>query len=319
MSRCSSLLCILLLTGFGVCNSSIIWAQVSSFSACCSAVPKDHGAAQNRQTMSNTQFAFPPLPELRTAKVFGQIIRYYDVGLGPALVLVHGIGGDADDWAFCLIALASLHRVIALDMLGFGRSNKPYLDYSIAVFLEMLERFLTTLKIGRATLVGHSLGGWIAASFALRSPEVVDKLVLIDSAGVWGEMRELPVDLHVSTLAHMREIFQHLFYDKTLISDALVEFAYTNHLERGDGYTIHSVLENLRGGREWLDGCIGELRVPTLIIWGANDEIIPLELGRRIHELVPGSSLEIIPKCGHLPELEKPAELVKSILRFLER
>lgn len=266
-----------------------------------------------------SQFTLPPLPLLLSTQVFGQTIRYYDVGSGPPLVLIHGIGGDADDWAFCFNALAASHRVIALDMLGFGRSDKPYVDYSIAVFVEVLERFLLSLDIGRASVVGHSLGGWVAASFALRSPEAVARLVLIDSAGVWGEMRELPVDLHVSTLAHMREIFQHLFYDKTLISDALVEFAYANHLARGDGYTIHSVLENLRGGRERLDDCIGDLRVPTLVIWGANDEIIPLEIGRRIHQLVPGASLEIIPQCGHLPELEKPGELVRCLLQFLAR
>lgn len=265
------------------------------------------------------QFALPPLPPLLGTKVFGQTIRYYDVGSGSPLVLIHGIGGDADDWAFSLEALASSHRVIALDLLGFGRSDKPYLDYSIDVFVEGLERFLRSLGIARTSLVGHSLGGWIAASFALRSPEAVDNLVLMDSAGVWGEMQELPIDLHVSTLAHMREIFKHLFYDKTLISEALVEFAYTNHLERGDGATIHNVLESLHSGRERLDESIGGLRVPTLIIWGENDEIIPVEIGRRIQELVRGSSLEVIPQCGHLPELEKPSEFVRCVLQFLAR
>lgn len=269
--------------------------------------------------MSTIQFALPPLPPLLSTKIFGQTIRYYDVGSGTPLVLIHGIGGDADDWAFCLQALASSHRVIALDLLGFGRSDKPYLDYSIAVFVEGLERFLHSLDINRASLAGHSLGGWIAASFALRSPETVDKLVLVDSAGVWGDMRELPIDLRVSTLAHMREIFQHLFYDKTLVSEALIEFAYSNHLERGDAYTIHSVLKNLRGGHEHLDERIGELSVPTLIIWGEQDEIIPLTIGRRIHELVRGSSLEVIRQCGHLPELEKPGEFVGCVLQFLAR
>jgi len=269
--------------------------------------------------MTDQPFALPPLPRLLSTRVFGQTIRYYDVGSGPPLVLLHGIGGDADDWAFCLSALAASHRVIALDMLGFGRSDKPYVDYSIAVFVEVLERFLLSLDIGSASVVGHSLGGWIAASFVLRSPEAIDRLVLMDSAGVWGEMQELPVDLHVSTLAHMREIFQHLFYDKKMATDAIVEFAYTNHLARGDGYTIHSVLENLRGGRERLDERIGKLSVPTLIIWGENDEVIPVAIGRRIQGLVPGSSLEVISQCGHLPELEKPGEFVPCLLQFLTR
>ncbi len=128
------------------------------------------GAAQT------PQFALPPLPELRSVKVFGRNIRYYDFGSGQALVLIHGIGGDADDWAFCLHALSASHRVIALDLLGFGRSDKPLIDYSIAGFVELLERFLRTLDIKRATLIGGSLGGWIAAAFALQFADVVDRL-----------------------------------------------------------------------------------------------------------------------------------------------
>jgi pimeloyl-ACP methyl ester carboxylesterase len=267
--------------------------------------------------MADQPFTLPPLPQLLSTSNFGTTIRYYDVGSGPALILIHGIGGDADDWAFCLDALARSHRVIALDLPGFGRSGKPHISYTIAGFVEMLERFLRTLNVEHATLVGHSLGGWIAATYALNFPQHLDKLVLLDAAGVWGDMTELPVDLHVSTLAHMREVFQFLFYDKRLATDSLIELAYSQHLERNDGYTIHSILQNTSDGRERLDDRISGLTVPTLILWGENDAMIPLTAGRRIHELVPGSKLEIIPQCGHLPNLEKPAELVRRILEFV--
>src|SRR5271166_3773575 len=268
--------------------------------------------------MADQSFTLPSLPPLLTTSIFGTTIRYYDVGSGPTLVLIHGIGGHADDWAFCLDALARSHRVIALDLPGFGRSGKPHIRYTIAGFVEMFERFLRTLNMERATLVGHSLGGWIAASYALNFPQQVDKLVLVDAAGVWGDMTELPVDLHVSTLAHMRDIFQFLFYDKRLAADSLIELAYSQHLERNDGYTIHSILQNTSDGREWLDKDerISALSVPTLILWGENDALIPLTIGRRMHELLPGSKLAIIPQCGHLPNLEKPAELVRHILAF---
>jgi len=262
-------------------------------------------------------FVLPPLPELRSTQVFGCTIRYYDVGSGPPLVLIHGIGSDADDWAFCLEALSSAHRVIAFDLLGFGRSDKPRIDYSIAGFVEVLERFLHTLGIEGATLVGESLGAWIAATFALRLPDAVEKLVLVAAAGVWGEITELPIDLHVSTLAHLREIFEHLFYDKRLATDDLIELAYWQHLERGDGYTIHSVLQNLRDRRERLDDSISGLRVPTLIVWGEQDQIIPVETGQRMNRLIAGSKLDVIAECGHLPALEKPAELVRCVLEFL--
>jgi pimeloyl-ACP methyl ester carboxylesterase len=276
-------------------------------------------AAFGWKKMSNTPepFSLPPLPSLLSVNIFGTTIRYYDVGSGSPLILVHGIGGDADDWAFCLDPLAATHRVIALDLPGFGRSSKPHIQYTIAGWVEMLDRFLQALNIERAALVGHSLGGWIAASYTLQLSQRVTKLILLDAAGVWGNMTGLPVDLHVSTLAHMREIFQFLFYDKRLASDSLIELAYSQHLERDDGYTIHSILQNTRDGRERLDDRISALSVPTLILWGENDEMIPLALGRRIHELVPGSTLAVIPQCGHLPNLEKPAELVGHVLKFV--
>src|SRR4051794_19068075 len=131
-----------------------------------------------------TAFVLPTLPPLREAKVFGRKICYYDVGEGPALVLVHGLGGDADQWAFCLAALTASHRVIALDLLGFGRSDKPPIDYRIAGFVEVLDRFLSSLGIARASLLGHSLGGWIVATFALSFPDRVHQLILSDAAGI---------------------------------------------------------------------------------------------------------------------------------------
>src|SRR5450432_4484317 len=109
------------------------------------------------------KFALPPLPPLRETKVFGRKICYYDAGKGPALVLVHGVGGDADQWAFCFDALAATNRVVALDLLGFGRSDKPLIDYRIAGFVEVLERFLANVGIERAHLLGHSMGGWVVA------------------------------------------------------------------------------------------------------------------------------------------------------------
>jgi len=269
--------------------------------------------------LQSPQFSLPALPPLLSTHVFGCTIRYYDVGSGPPLVLLHGLGGDADDWAFCLEALSASYRVIAPDLLGFGRSGKPHIDYTISGFVEVLEHFLRGLNIERTTLLGHSLGGWVAATFALRFPEAVHKLVLVDAAGVWGEMTELPVNLRVSTLAHMREVFEHLFYDKTLASDALIEMAYRQHLERGDGYTIHNLLLNLRSGHECLEERISALQMPTLIVWGEADEMIPVNTARHIQGLVSGSTLQIIPQCGHLPELEKPGEFVACVLEFLGR
>lgn len=266
----------------------------------------------------SVQLEFPPLPELRSTKIFGQTVKYHDVGSGPPLLLIHGIGGDADEWAFCFQPLSQAHRVIALDLLGFGRSDKPLIDYTIAGFVEVVEQFLRSLKIERAAVLGESLGGWIASALALKSPERVDKLILVDAAGVWGDIAGLPIDVRVSTRAHLRDVFRLLFYDKRLATDLLIDVAYELHLERGDGYTIDSVLRTQQDGRERLDNVIGQLRVPTLIVWGEQDEMIPLSVGRNLHRLIAGSKLEVIPQCGHLPALERPAEFVRCVLNFLD-
>ncbi len=269
--------------------------------------------------MSAPQPEFPPLPKLQSTVVFGQTIRYYDVGSGPPLILIHGIGGDADEWVFCFERLSQSHRVLALDLLGFGRSAKPLIEYTIAGFVEVVEYFLRGLKIDRTAVLGESMGGWIAASFALKFPGMVGKLVLVDSAGVWGDITTLPIDVRVSTRDHLREIFQMLFHDQRMVNDAFIDLAYHQHLERGDGYTIDSVLRNAAGGREVLDDVIGNVAAPTLIVWGEQDRMIPVSVGHRLQKLIAGSKLEVIPQCGHLPALEQPAEFVQCVLEFLER
>ena len=265
----------------------------------------------------NPEFRLPPLPELRSATVFGRKIRYYDIGSGAPLVLVHGVGGDADQWAFCFDELSRTHRVIALELLGFGRSDKPNISYRIAGFVEVLEGFLRALGVDRASLLGHSLGGWIVAAFALQFPERVDRLVLNDAAGIDAGAIRPPVDLNISTHAHMRAMLESMFYNKAMVTDALVDLAYSLHLERNDGPTIRSALETLAMPDEKLDRNIGALKLPTLLLWGEQDGLTPLSVARNFERLIPGARLEVIPQCGHLPCLEKPAEFTRRVLDFL--
>ena len=263
------------------------------------------------------QFVLPPLPELRSTSVFGRRICYYDIGSGPVLVLVHGLGGDADEWAWCLGPLSATHRVVALELLGFGRSDKPPIKYRIGGFVEVLERFLHTLGIERASLLGHSLGGWIVAAFALQFPHRVDKLVLADAAGIDAGGMQPPIDLNVSTRANMREVLEFVFHNKALVTDDFVELSYSLHLERGDGPTISSVLETILAPDEKLDNRLSELQAPTLLLWGKQDALTPLAMAENFQRLVRGSRLEVIPECGHIPCLEKPAEFVQAVSNFL--
>ncbi|MFZ0705564.1 MAG: alpha/beta fold hydrolase [Candidatus Korobacteraceae bacterium] len=266
---------------------------------------------------NSTHFALPALPPLRSIQVFGQTIKYYDHGQGEPLLLIHGLGAEADVWAYCLEPLSQSHRVIAPDLLGFGRSSKPLINYRVATFVELLDRFLQALAVPRLSLVGNSMGGWIAASFAIQFPERVNKLVLNDAIGIVAGSVEIPIDLQPSSLQNMREVMEFMFCDKSFVSDGLVEMAYELHLERNDGPTIASVLENIRLKVDRLDEQLDRLKVPTLLIWGDCDRISPLSVAENYQRLIAGSKLEVIAQCGHIPPLEKPQELVGRIARFL--
>lgn len=266
---------------------------------------------------TNSGFTLPVLPQLRTASVFGRAIRYYDAGIGPPLVLLHGVGGDADQWAFCFDGLAASHRVIALDLLGFGRSDKPPIEYRIAGFVEVLDRFLATIGVARASMLGHSLGGWIVAAFALQFPQRLERLVLNDAVGIDEGAVALPVDLNISTRANLCEAFRCMFHDKDLVTEDLVDLAYALHLERGDGPTIRSVLETLAAPAEKLDGKLDALRVPTLLLWGEEDAIAPMAMVHAYQRRIAGARLQAIARCGHFPPLERPQEFVAAVVDFL--
>src|SRR5205809_3104305 len=115
--------------------------------------------------------------------VYGAKIHYVEAGTGAPLILIHGLADDVTIWDSVIPALSARFRVIALDQIGFGRSDKPLLNYRVSTFVDFLGGFLTELKIERASLVGNSLGGWVAAAYALEQRERVERLVLSDAAG----------------------------------------------------------------------------------------------------------------------------------------
>jgi pimeloyl-ACP methyl ester carboxylesterase len=141
--------------------------------------------------------------------------------------------------------------------------------------------------------------------------------VLNDSIGIDTGWVHSPVDLRISTRANMRKALEAMFYNKSMVSDDLVDMAYSLHLERGDGPTIRSVLETIRAADEKLDSSIGGMKAPTLLLRGEQDALAPLAMARTFQQLISGSCLDAIPECGHFPCLEKPAEFARRVLQFL--
>ena len=261
------------------------------------------------------------LPEEKTIPVFGQTIHYWDVGAGPVVVLVHGLGsGKAEDWRRVIGPLAQKYRVLAMDQIGFGHSDKPLLDYRIQTYVDFLNEFLHQLKVEKASLVGESLGGWISGMYVLETSTdahmvPVEKLVLVDAAGL---KQDKPIpDLNPSTLAGMRALLQVVFYDTKWLTDDVVRQAFVDKIAKNDGYTVRSILSNPALGGERMDDKLVGIHVPTLVVWGKEDALLPVSAGERYAAGIAGAKLVTYDKCGHVPPVEKAAEFVTEVTAFL--
>lgn len=234
--------------------------------------------------------------------VHGYRRAYVRVGKGPALLLIHGIGDSSDSWRPVLKDLAKTHTVIAPDLLGHGRSEKPRADYSVAAYANGMRDLLSVLDTDRVTVVGHSLGGGVAAQFAYQFPDRCERLVLVDSGGVGRSVSPL---LRLATVPGV-ELLMPLFglppvkalgrtaaellrqFDTALGRDAEEVLAVFDALPNTSAR--QAILRTLRSGVDWrgqvitmLDRAYLAEGIPTLIIWGRRDAIIPLGHGRLAH------------------------------------
>ena len=269
-------------------------------------------------------FCFTTVVNAQTAAkevlVFGQKIQYVEAGSGPTVILLHGLGGSSQVWNFNIGPLAEKFHVVVPDQIGFGKSDKPLVNYRIRTYVDFLDQFCKQLKIERATLVGNSMGGWIAAMFTASFPDRVDKLVLVDAAGY-----RPPKDLDMNTLfslnpttrAEMKVLVGKVFYNKAFQSDGAIDQSMTVRLAAGDGYTIKSITESIIRGEDFLDDVVKTIKPPTLIVWGRQDGLVPLADGEHFNKDIAGSKMIVIDQCGHVPNLEKPGEFNAAVLKFL--
>ena len=252
--------------------------------------------------------------------VFGQKIQYVEAGSGPTVILLHGLGGSSQVWQFSIPALAEKYHVIVPDQIGFGKSDKPLVNYRIRTYVDFLDQFCKQLKIERATLVGNSMGGWIAAMFTASFPDRIDKLVLVDAAG-YAPPKDFDTraffGLNPTTREGMKVLIAKVFYNKAFQTDAFIDQSIAARLAAGDGYTINSITESIIRGEDFLDDIVKTIKRPTLIIWGRQDGLVPLAEGERFNKDIAGSKMIVIDQCGHVPNVEKPGEFNAALLKFL--
>lgn len=285
--------------------------------------PNDVSFDTLRPTIPHSEFS-------KFADVGGLRIHYQEKGTGTPMVLIHGYTSSVYTWKDEFDALSQKYRVIALDLKGFGFSDKPEGDYSRRAQGEVVVGLLEQLKIEKAWLVGNSMGGETALNVAVNHPEKVIGLVLIDSAGVkvTGGTSVAPWYLQVPVVGRVvtalaltsdklvRHGLEKSLYDHAKVTNDRVAFYYqplrtaggqlaaTRAREQFDLYPVEDKLSTIN--------------VPTLLIWGAEDELIPLEAGKKLNSLIKDSRLVVLEKCGHIPQEEMPERVVNEILNFVK-
>ena len=261
-----------------------------------------------------------------TVNVNGDNIRYKEFGKreNRHILFIHGLGSSSDRWMDIPEALSRYHHTIALDLLGFGGSDVPKVEYTINKFREFLLEFMRAIAIDgdKTALIGHSLGGYIAVEIAIHNRNCVDKLVLIDSSGMLKKptpLLEEYLDAATSgSYDKVKKVFEQLAAQKWRVLPILVEI-FIERLNRVPG-AMHAFESAYRNSTSTQIG-LGRLKqiegLPTLIIWGRNDNLIPFEHTRLFKQAIQDANLEIIEDAGHAPFAEKPAIVCEILREFL--
>ena len=261
-------------------------------------------------------------PSEKTVTVFGAKIRYLEAGdaAKPTVILLHGLGAQAESWQFNIAPLAANYHVIAPDQIGFGKSDKPLLKYRVGTYADFLDKFMSELKIEKASLVGNSMGGWVASLMAIKYPNRVGKIVLADAAGLAPPTIDLDriYQLNNSTRDEIRANLKLIFATPALQNnEAFVDQFMTQRVTTNDGYTINSLIESIKRREDFLDARLGEIKKPTLIIWGKQDGLLPLSDGEKFNKGIAKSEFVVFDNCGHVPQFEKAMDFNKKVLEFL--
>jgi len=238
----------------------------------------------------------------RTIQVHGQPIHYEVAGEGEPVVLVHGLSESTRVWHRNLPALAERYRVYLIDLPGFGAMREFHRQFDLKQSGTWLNEWMQAVGLEEGYLVGHSMGGYVSMALAAAHPEKVRRLVLVDSIGI-------PFNLPV----------------RRLVYPALKAIARTIPsfwMCIGYDYLRAGPLMVLNAARQIVEldttDVLAAVRVPTLIIWGENDDLVPCDLGRQLHARLPEARLRIIPGANHFCMFERPQEFNQALLAFLQ-
>jgi pimeloyl-ACP methyl ester carboxylesterase len=277
--------------------------------------------------LSHHRGAIPGEPKSALYTQIGDTrVRYTDEGQGPVVVLIHGFASSLETWLTVAPVLQKQFRVISLDLKGFGWTDRPEGDYSPEAQARLVWGLLDSLKVRRASLVGHSWGSSVVLAASLAEPDRVDRLALYDA---WVYEEQLPSFFHFARQEGVGEMLfgmyykqrpdlkiQLAFYNKEFVTEELIEDVERS-LERPG--TVAAALAAVRGQRfSEKQHRYRNVDKPALLLWGREDTVSPLRFGERLVSDLPRARLEVFPRCGHFPMLEARGPSTAALLEFLQ-
>jgi pimeloyl-ACP methyl ester carboxylesterase len=274
--------------------------------------------------------------EVQYLTIHGHKRAYVKAGSGPALLLLHGLGCDHTTWLPVVAALSRRFTVIAPDLLGHGRSDKPRADYSVGGYANGMRDLLTVLGIDKVTVVGHSFGGGVAMQFAYQFPERTERLILVAPGGIGREVTpairaiSLPGFRMAMALATMPGVLQATKLGlRTLAATGL---PHARDLDEVAGIVQHlsdrkaraAITHVVRAVVDWrgqvvtmADRAYLTHAMPMCVVWGSDDAVIPASHARLAQQIAPAATVEVIPNAGHFPHKDHPQRFVKIINDFI--
>ena len=270
-------------------------------------------------------------PEDRFLRIGDQLVHVEMAGSGPPLVLLHGFGGSSYSWRLVMPGLAASFRVVAVDLSGFGYTQRPrdYARYTREAQGELVLAVMDALGFETAHLMGHSYGGGISLWIAWKHPERLRSLVLVDSSAPTYayDRRSRVVSFRPLTAAFLRswmlrpstvrKALLRSFYDDSLVTPELVQAYWERIRIEGVVDAYYGLTVPVRGPVDQV--VLEDIRVPTLVLWGAEDQVISMESGRRATARMPQAEFVVLDKTGHIPMEECPEEVLRHVLPFLRR
>ena len=276
--------------------------------------------------------------ELQHREVHGYRRAFRRAGSGESLLLIHGMGDSSATWSHVLPRLAQNYDVIAPDLLGHGDSDKPRADYTVAAYACGMRDLLSVLDVERVTVIGHSLGGGVAMQFAYQFPDRCERLVLVDSGGIGPEVHPL---LRLATAPGVEQVLRLASSPPVRTAGRLggpllrrlgalavgtdLDYIADTYPALDDGTARKAFLRTLRAVVDprgqvitMLDRCYLTRGMPTLLLWGDADTVIPVRHAELAHQAMPGSQLEVFAGAGHFPHRSDPERFLRVVEEFIK-